>query len=129
MLITLGRLVKRFHRMILIVSLITTIIMGIFMSRLQLNMQFMDILPKTERTVITYKNALENFDTLDSIVVAVSGNERDIKKFIKGSAEGIKHIEGIRGVTYKNEVEFLERNSLLLTKKRAEQYEESTDGL
>ncbi|MCS5420678.1 MULTISPECIES: efflux RND transporter permease subunit [Psychrilyobacter] len=118
MLIKLGRFVKRFHRTILIVSLVTTIIMGVFMSRLQLNMQFMDILPKTERTVIAYKNALENFDTLDSIVVAVNGNERDIKKFIKGSAEGIKDIEGIRGVTYENQVEFLEGNGLLLTKER-----------
>jgi predicted RND superfamily exporter protein len=118
MLIKLGSFVQKFHKAILVTSLVMTVIMGFFMSKLKLNMQFMDILPKTEKTVIEYKNAMKNFDTLDSIVVAVKGNEEDIKKFMKESAEGIKDIEGIIGVTYENEVDFLEKNSLLLMKEK-----------
>ncbi|WP_319369851.1 MMPL family transporter [uncultured Ilyobacter sp.] len=118
MLVKIGDFVQRFHKMILAVSLAVTFVMIFFMSRLQMNMQFTDILPKTEKTVITYKNALKNFDTLDSIVVAVKGKEKNIKKFLEERADEIEGIEGIRSVNYENQVEFLEENIFLLMKDR-----------
>ncbi len=116
MLIKIGDFVQKFHKMILAAAIAVTFIMLFFMSRLQMNMQFTDILPKTEKTVITYKNALKNFDTLDSIVVAVTGEEKNIKKFLEEGARGIEGIEGIKAVTHENQVEFLEENIFLLMK-------------
>lgn len=118
MLTRVGNFVIKFHKLILLTSMIITIIMVFFMSRLRLNMQFMDILPKTEKTVVEYKNAMDNFDTLDSIVVVVKGEEGDIKRFIEEKSEGIKNIDGITEVTYENEVDFLEKNALILMKKK-----------
>lgn len=112
----IGRFVDKFHKIILAVSFAVTFIMLFFMSRLQMNMQFTDLLPKTEKTVIEYKNAMKNFDTLDSIVVAVKGQEKDIKNFLEKRAKRIEKINGIKRITYENQVDFIEKNFFLLMK-------------
>nr|WP_320045739.1 MMPL family transporter [uncultured Ilyobacter sp.] len=114
----IGKFVQKFHKIILTASLAVTFVMLFFMSRLQMNMQFTDLLPKTEKTVISYKNAMKNFDTLDSIVVAVKGQEEDIKNFLKKGVRGIEKIDGIKTISYENQVEFMEENIFLLMKER-----------
>ena len=118
MLVKIGKFVQKFHKIILAVSLAVTFIMLFFMSRLQMNMQFTDLLPNTEKTVISYKNAMKNFDTLDSIVVAVKGQEKDIKNFLEKGARNIEKIDGVKTVTYENQVNFMEKNVFLLMKEK-----------
>jgi len=115
-LVKIGKFVQKFHKIILSVSLAVTFIMLFFMSQLQMNMQFTDLLPKTEKTVISYKNAMKNFDTLDSIVVAVKGREEDIKNFLEKGARDIEKIDGVKTVSYENQVNFMEKNIFLLMK-------------
>ena len=118
MLEQLGKKVIKNYKKVLWGTLIITLILGYFMTQLKLNMKMMDMLPKDQQLVKTYKEALDNFKGIDSTIVGIEGKEEDIKKYLNDIPEKIKKIEGTSKVIYKSERKFLEENSLLLIKEK-----------
>ncbi|OQY09434.1 MAG: hypothetical protein B6I28_03020, partial [Fusobacteriia bacterium 4572_132] len=118
MLEELGKKIIKKHKKVLWVTLIITLVLGYFMTQLKLNMKMMDMLPKDQQLVRTYKEALDNFKGIDSTIVGIEGKEDDIKKYLQNVPQEIKKVEGTSKVIYKTEREFLEKNSLLLIKEK-----------
>lgn len=108
---------------VLIVFLICTAIMTYFASSLKTTMRWSDLLPENDPRTKEFDRVIQEFSTASSIVILVQGEENQIKKFADAIAPEIKKITRdktneplIQRVDYKQEVSFLKKYALLLTK-------------
>jgi len=92
--------------------------MLIGMSQLRTNMQMTDMLPANQPEVVAYEHAIENFKGIHSIVVAVRGEEQNIRAYITDMHSRIKELEHVEHGMYRNEIDFLKKHGLLLLKTR-----------
>lgn len=118
MLLKLSEVIKKHFKLVLIISALFTILSLWWISKLKLNMQMWDMLPNDEPTVVSYKNAIDNFVGIDLIPVAIEGNEKDIVSYIEDIRLKIEKLDKVDKVIYKTETEFLKKHGLLLLKER-----------
>lgn len=119
MLEKLGKFVIKKYRLVLFISFIITIISIFFISKLKMNMQFMDLLPKNDNSVIIYKKALKNFDSLDSIIVGVRGNNKEnIENFLNDIPKTLEDWNEIKNINYTQNDEFMLKNGLITIKEK-----------
>lgn len=118
MLEKLGKFVVKNHKLVLIISLLITIVSIWGVSKLKIRTQMYDMLPKNEPMVKLYQYSTSNFHGLDTIILAVQGqNKRDIINYIEAVSPEIKKITGVDRVIDKNEIGYFEKNGLLLLSK------------
>ncbi|TDT71593.1 hypothetical protein EV215_0971 [Hypnocyclicus thermotrophus] len=119
MLEKLGKFVIKKYRLVLLFSFIITVISIFFITKLKMNMQFMDLLPKNDNSVIIYKKALKNFNSLDSIIVGIKGNNKnDIEKFLNDVPKTLEQWNEIKSINYAQNDEFLLKNGLITLKEK-----------
>jgi predicted RND superfamily exporter protein len=114
MLIKLGRFVIKNYKLVLLTALIITVVALYGVSKLRLQMQMKDMLPANEPEVLLLDYALENFKGMESVLMAVEGEREDIIEFINFVAPEIVKLPGVENATYKVDVDFFEKNGLLL---------------
>ena len=115
----IGELITKRYKLIILLSIVATIMAVIGISKLKMQTDMMDMLPVDEPEVAVYDHAIKNFIGMDTIIVAVEGeNKKDIIKYIQDHVEMAMKGHGIDSVTHKAETEYLEKNGLLLVKEK-----------
>ena len=110
----LGRFIIKNYKGVLVVSLLVTILSIYGISKLKLETQMTDMLPGNAPEVKLFEYVMDNFKGMDSVIVAVEGNKKDITAFMQEVAPQIEKVEGIYNVLYKTDTDFVEKNNLIL---------------
>ncbi|MFC1560217.1 RND family transporter [Candidatus Margulisiibacteriota bacterium] len=111
----LGNFVTKRYKLIIVLSIVLTILSIIGITKLKMQTEMMDMLPQDEPEVTVYDHAVKNFVGMDSIVVVIEGgNQDEIIRFIEDHAKKAGKAHGIERVIYRSEIEYLEKNGLLL---------------
>lgn len=110
----LGKFVIKNYIWILVVSLIVTIISIYGISQLKMQTQMTDMLPGDSPEVKLFEHAMDNFKGMDSVIVAVEGEKKNVIAFIQAVAPQIEKVNGIYSVLYKTDTDYVERNNLIL---------------
>ncbi len=118
MLAKIGDLIIKKYKLILGVTALVTLVAMFLSSKLIMKTQMMDMLPEDEPQVVSYKQALNNYEGIDMISIIIEGKESDIKKFIHTVQPKLLKVKDVGEVIYKNEVEFTGKNGLLLMKQK-----------
>ncbi|MFC1485338.1 RND family transporter, partial [bacterium] len=95
-----------------------TILSLYWVSKLKLNMQMMDMMPKDEPQIVGYKNALDNFVGIDLIAVGIEGNKDEIIKYIENISPEIRKLQYVDKVISTSEIDFFKKHGFLLIKER-----------
>jgi|GEM_PF-3284705 len=114
MLSKLGSWIIKHHWIVLIVAVVLTIGSLAAMTRLTMRMQIKDMMPEGDKEVELLDYALNNFKGMESVILAVEGDKNNIIAFIKEVVPKLEKLPGVDSVTYKTEVDFVEKNGLLL---------------
>ncbi|NQU16913.1 MAG: MMPL family transporter, partial [Candidatus Saganbacteria bacterium] len=110
----LGKFIIKNYIWVLIVSLFITILSIYGISKLKMETQMTDMLPGEAKEVKLFEYAMDNFTGMESVIVAVEGDKKDIISFINEVAPKIEEVPGIYDVLYKTDTEFIEKNNLIL---------------
>jgi len=109
-------------RMLVIVAVLTIIFLALA-SQLKITMRWSDLLPSKDRRTISFNKIINEFVSATSIVVVAQGEEERIKAFAEEVVPKIKLTVDpkdkkpfIRRVDYKQEIEFIKNNGLMLIK-------------
>jgi uncharacterized protein len=102
---------------VIIVAIILAIISGGLGSRLELKMNFKDLMPPEHPTVDEYNTIVDNYSAASNIIIGAQGDEEELKAFVNELAPEIKGCsEYVSRVDYKINKDFLENHALMLTK-------------
>jgi len=102
----LAGFIYRQHRWILVIGLAISVFMGYCYSRLDLRLNFIDLLDKDEPVVKTYEYAAQNFGTLAFLFLVLETDDLDQgKKYAQALAPRLmKHPDFVRRVYYQHDV-------------------------
>ncbi len=113
----LALLAERKPRTMFIVAIIITLVCGGLAGKLELKMNFKDLMPQFDPTVKEYDNIVENYNAASNIIIGAQGKEEELKKFTEELAPKIKNLKGyVNRVDYKLNKEFFKKHALMLTK-------------
>ncbi|MFC1751780.1 RND family transporter [Thermoproteota archaeon] len=118
MLVKLGEFIKKQYKLVLILCGLFTLVSIYWISQLKLTTQMMDMLPADQPEVVAYQDILDNFTGIDTISIAVEGNESDVRAYIEDVAGALEKIEHVDRVIYKSETEFLRKHGFLLVENK-----------
>ncbi|MGA7303795.1 MAG: outer membrane lipoprotein-sorting protein [Rhodothermales bacterium] len=98
-------------------ALVATLIAAAFASRLELRMQFKNMMPQSHPTVLEYDRIVDQYSSASSLIVVVRGKEDEIKSFANELAPRLRAMKDyIRRVDYKLDTDFVRRHGFMLLK-------------
>jgi len=111
-----AKLVNSKPKMVLLAALILTILAGIFAMNLSMELNWVSLAPDNSPAVKEYEDIIDNFPSLDSIVVLVESDDYDmLKHATKEVAENISRMDKyVTSVVAGVETEFMLENALML---------------
>lgn len=99
------------------VALVATLIAAAFASRLELKMQFKNMMPQSHPTVKEYDRIVNQYSSASSLIVVVRGKEDEIKSFADELAPRLRAMKDfVRRVDYKVDTAFVRRHGFMLVK-------------
>ncbi|MDX1358963.1 MAG: MMPL family transporter, partial [Clostridia bacterium] len=111
-----ARLVSTRPKLILLVAFIVTIIAGFFATNLSMELSWVSMAPSDSPAVKEYEEILDNFPSLDSILILVESNNYD--RLVEASRETAAAIAGlyeyVTSVVAGIETDFMLENALML---------------
>lgn len=114
MLSKFGAWVIKQYRFVIVLALIITLVSIYGASKIKLETEMKDMMPKDDPQVKIFDHALNNFTGMEILMIAVEGEKQDIIAYIKELAPKLDRFKGVNEVTYQAETEFIEKNGLLL---------------
>ncbi|KAF2955918.1 MMPL family transporter [Marinitoga sp. 38H-ov] len=105
-------------KIIFLLLTVITIISIYLISKLEIRPGFLDLLPSNDSYVEVYEEAINEFKSIDSIIIGIEGNRENIIDYIENISLKLKNIEYIDYVYYKNPIEFISKNIFLLSQER-----------
>jgi uncharacterized protein len=110
---------ERYTWLMLGVTLLITLLMASVAGRLELKMQFKNMMPQSHPTVQEYDQIVDHYSSATNIIVAVKGDEKSIKAFADELAPELRNMtEYISRVDYTLDREFTGRHGFMLAKAR-----------
>lgn len=110
-------------RIMLAVAAFLTLIFALLATQIKVTMRWSDLLPSKDRRTIQYNRIIDEFVSATSIVLVVQGEEERIKAFaedvvprVKSAVDSKDNKLYVKRVDYKQEVDFIKHNGLLLVK-------------
>ncbi|BBE31545.1 RND transporter [Tepiditoga spiralis] len=110
------------HKRIILVSIVLTVVMSFFITKLIIKPGMIDLLPANNSYVKVYNKASKTFNGIDSIIVGINGNEKDIINYINNVSEKIKTLEDTDNVISKMPLEFISKNLILFSNDLEQEY-------
>jgi len=112
-----GRLIVMGYKPILTIAAIVTLVGLFLVSKLTIKTQMMDLLPQKEELVINFNSIMNNFEAFDTVIIGIEGDEQDIIRFIEFIESEVEQVFGVDRVITETQIDFLQKNMLLLTEK------------
>ena len=115
--ITLAALAERRAGLMLGLALVLTVVAGALAGRLDLKMQFKNMMPQQHPTVQEYDQIVDNYSAATNIIVAARGEEQALKHFADDLVPRLRAMKTyIRRVDYKLNRDFFGAHGFMLTK-------------
>ncbi len=115
----LAMMADRYPWWVLIAAVVLTMVATGLAGRLELQMQFKNLMPQDHPTVREFDDIIEHFSTASNIIVAATGEETELKAFADDLAPKLRSMpEFIRRVDYKLERAFFEEHGFMLVEQR-----------
>jgi len=118
----LGDFILKNSKPIFAILLIGTLGAIFLSSKLTIRPGFVDLLPENDPYVQVYRKAVENFKSVDSIIIGVEGEREDIINYINSLSEELKNMEYVDAIYYKNPIDFISKNIFLLSSDEEQEY-------
>ncbi len=110
-----GNLIARRHIALLFVFLIITGLSVYIASGMKVKMSFKDLMPRDDPTVIELERIIDHFSSSSNLILAVSGDEKELVEFAERVAPQIEAIKPeIKRVDYTSDRNFLSRHGFML---------------
>ncbi len=127
----LGKVTYRRYWLIILISLLTTIILGTFAEKIRMEVTWMSLLPQDSPSVKSFQKILDEFGAATNIILALEGNSKeqiiqaaddivpslenvDIE-YVNSDGENI-NMKACRRVEHKYDIGFLKKHGLMLEK-------------
>ncbi|MCD4695945.1 MAG: MMPL family transporter [Bacteroidales bacterium] len=102
---------------VLLVSVILFIVSADLAGRLELKMNFKDLMPQDHPTVLEFNNIIDHFQGASTVIVGAIGEEEDLIQFVTELAPEIESLKShIKRVEYKVNQNFIGEHGFMLTK-------------
>ncbi len=102
---------------ILLVALVITAIMGVMSEQLRLDMHFKNLMPQNHPMVNEFNRIVEDYTSASMIIVAATGEEKQLKSFAEELAPQIRSMKNvIRPVDVTMDTSFINRHGFMLQK-------------
>ncbi len=113
----LARLTTKKSGIALLIALVLTVVAGGLSERLELKMNFKDLMPQSDPTVVEYNKILDHYQAASNIIIAAIGDKNSLKKFADDIAPKIENMDQyIKRVDYKMNKEFFKNHGFMLTR-------------
>ncbi len=113
----LARLTTKKSGIALLIALVLTVVAGGLSERLELKMNFKDLMPQSDPTVVEYNKILDHYQAASNIIIAAIGDKNSLKKFADDIAPKIENMDQyIKRVDYKMNKEFFRNHGFMLTR-------------
>ncbi len=110
-----GNLIARRHIALLFVFLIITGLSVYIASGMKVKMSFKDLMPRDDPTVIELERIIDHFSSSSNLILAVSGDEKELVEFAERVAPQIEAIKPeIKRVDYTSDRDFLSQHGFML---------------
>ncbi|OQY09996.1 MAG: hypothetical protein B6I29_02390 [Marinitoga sp. 4572_148] len=110
----LGKFIIKYSKSIFFVMFGVTIISIFLTASLQIRPGFLDLLPDDDPYVKIYQKAIENFKSVDSVIIGIEGEKKDIINYIESVSSELREIQYIDAIYYKNPIDFISKNIFVL---------------
>ncbi len=115
---SIGRITAKYWWLILIIALIITIISGMGVEKLRMDMSWLSMAPQDSLSVTQYKRIIDEFGDANPIIVTINGTDPEkLKSTANLFVKDIKKLDkDIKDVNYKLNLSFIKKFGLLLQK-------------
>lgn len=114
----LANIIINHYKKILIITTFITLFSLYKSKDLEISTQFVDLLPQNDSYSVLYNKAIKKYNSLDPIIIGVYGERESIQLSQKKIIKTLKKIDEIISIEPNDNLDYINKNILLLMKKR-----------